>query len=388
MENLLKESVMIDARFINGIRARSSKNPMGVMWRMSINVLIGVTDLRPRIGNFATPWSAHSNPLYKMPEFRYITDSLKDLLDRRALEIMSTAKKENKRIMILWSGGIDSTTVLSSFIKNCSTQDLELITVVMNTASMIENFEFYRKFISGKISCFHYSKFDVTDELLDSYILLHGDPADCLYGPSIPAYRPLMEEGKHLENYRHHLDRMAEIIQPSPDSYHYVEGMGKWWVDKVTANLEEVSPANIETVADWWWWTYYNFKWEFSCQRPFYFSRRDFKNSISDENLKFFADNVYYGTDQFQNWSYSNLKNLIGRDRSTHKIEAKNYIFELDKNQSYYDNKTKMAGAPGNQDLRLTSYLPLCYDKNWVGYYYWEHDLDNESASLLEDFKG
>jgi len=377
---------MADVRYINLNRRR--RNIHGLRWKGTVNHIIGAHDLRARQGTFVTPWGAPSNPLYAAPEFRENTSSLSDLLDQRALEILAISKLQGKKVMALWSGGIDSTTVLVSLIKNWPKQDLENLVIVMNTNSIIENIEFYQKFISNKIACMNYTKLDMNNDVLSKNIIIHGDPADCIYGPSTPAYRPLIDSGQHLEPYEKHLDRMAEIIQPSEGASHYIEGFGKWWVEKVTANLKEVNPANVTTVSDWWWWTYYNFKWEFSCQRPFTFSRNDFKIGISKENQKDFANTTFYNTPEFQNWSYTNLKNLVGKDLSTHKIKARRYIYEFDKNELYFKNKTKMSGAPGNSVMRGTSDLPICYDENWTGYYRWEGSLDEESFYLLETYKG
>lgn len=384
--SVIRNNVMVDARYVNLNNPR--KNIMGRRWRLTSNLIIGVTDLRARKGDFSTPWNAPTNELYRMPEFHYTNDRLSDLLDRRASEILKESRDSGKRVMVLWSGGIDSTAVLASLIKNWPMADLGRIQVVMSTLSMMENFEFYKKFISGKLDCLHYSLLDMTDDLLCQNIVLHGDPADCLFGPSMPAYREFVDSRRHHDPYRKHLKRMAEIIQPPEGSAHYVEGFGDWWVEKVTANLEQVAPPGVDTVAAWWWWTYYNFKWQFSCQRPFFFNRSDFKKPLSDHNLESYARNVYFGTDYFQQWSHSNINRLIESDHTSHKIDARKYILELDHNEIYFNKKTKLAGAPANSEARTSVNLPLCYDKNWVGYYYWEDKLDAESYALLETYKG
>jgi hypothetical protein len=384
--SILNENILVDVKYINQKLPR--KNIMGRRWRMINNLVIGVTDLRARVGEFSTPWMAPTNPLYAMPDFQYCPDSLSDLFDRRALELLEESRRTNKTILVFWSGGIDSTAVLSSFLKNWKPQDLERIAVVMSSNSILENFEFYHKFISGKIRCLHYPLLDMTNELLESNIVVHGDPGDCLFGPSMPAYRALVENGQHLEPYRRHLDRIIDSLQPPESSPHYVEGFGKWIVEKFTDNLEQVAPPGVDTVVGWWWWTYYNFKWQFSCQRPFFFNRSDFKAPISDKNLQDYARNVYFGTDYFQNWSHSNLHRLIGNSTSTHKLDARTYIRELDHNEFYFSKKTKTAGAPANSELRTSAYLPLCYDKNWVGHYYWEDHLDANAHIALETYKG
>jgi hypothetical protein len=382
----IEDSIMVDVRNFN--IAGNLKNPYGKMWKSTLDSFIGVHDLRARLGTFTTPWNAPSNSFYSAPEFKFINDSLSDLLDRRALEIFSVAKKTNKKIFVLWSGGIDSTAVLASFIKNLSSTDLELLTVVMNTGSMVENFEFYMKFISNKIKCFHYSLLDLNDDFLDKNILVHGDPADCLYGPTTVAYRELIISGEHKESYKKHFKKLIDLCQPGKHLPYSVPNFGNWIVKKITDNIEEVNPDNVTTVSDWWWWTYYNYKWEFSCQRPFIFSQKDVKKGISIENQKTFAENTFYNTEYFQHWSYSNLKNLLKDGMKSHKIEAKRYIFELDKNEFYFENKPKLAGAPPDVITRTSSDNPICFDRNWKGYFRWEDYLNEQVCYRLETFKG
>ena len=127
----------------------SNKKPYAKFWMRTQHLLIGILDLRARLGTFTTPWNIPSNPLYKIPEFKIIKDTLKDLLDTRALEIYNEAKNTNKKIAVMWSGGIDSTAVLTAFLKNIPIVDQNIITVVCDTNSILENIEFYKKFISN-----------------------------------------------------------------------------------------------------------------------------------------------------------------------------------------------------------------------------------------------
>jgi hypothetical protein len=384
----LRNSQLVDIAYIE--YKGSDTNNHANYWKQLTNLTIGTNDLRPRRGTFTTPWNATSNKLYRAPEFKFINDTLSDLHDARAIEINNNAKRMNKRIAIMWSGGIDSTSVLVSFLKNLSTQDLQNVSVILNTFSIFENFDFYSKHISNKLHCLHYSKFDVTDEFLSSHILLHGDPGDCLYGPSMPMYSHFIREGKHLEPWKNHLDTMATRLDPGPQQAMVLPGFGKWYTNKITNNLLEVGVDEyVSTIANWWWWTYYNFKWEFSCQRPLFSSRSNTKLPLSDKNLLEYSQNVFYHTDKFQQWSYSNLKTIIGKDVGEHKKEAKMYIYNFDKNDNYLAVKTKVGALPANYESRVNFRLPLYYDKNWVGYSAVEDDeLRHLSNRLLENYKG
>jgi len=331
---------------------------------------MGIIDLRARVGTFTTPWNIPSNSLYKIPEFKIINDSLEDLLDERALEIYNSAKKTNKKIAIMWSGGIDSTSVLTAFLKNVPVADKNIITVVCDTNSILENIEFYKKYISNKLTCIHYRTINITQEFLQSYILLHGDPGDCLFGPSISKYQYFIDRGLHLEPWKNHLDKMKELLEiPHIDPTSYQPGFGDWYVNKITNNLEETKQSTyLTSIAEWWFWTYYNFKWEFSCQRPFAYLRRDFTTKFSDNVIKEFAQNTFFNTEKFQQWAYSNIKKNIPKDFSLHKKEVKMYIYEFTKNLDYLKHKSKLPARPANLDLITSSpFQPIYYTKNWQG---------------------
>jgi hypothetical protein len=362
-------------------------NKNGKYWIALNRCIIGVADWRPRAGTFETPWNAVSSLEFAPPPLAYTPDSFEDIATCRALELIAEAKNTNRKLLVLWSGGIDSTFVLTSFIKNMEPQDRELVIVCCNFTSIFENTQFYIDHISGKFKCLPYQQFDLTPDLLSKYIIIHGDPGDCIQGPSLPAYADFIANGTHKEPWQNHVDAIAKHIQPHTSHPYYEEGFGKWFTHKVCDNLEEVAPENVKSVSDWWWWTYYNFKWEFSCQRAFFFSRKDHTTEFTTDQIKDFAKNTYFNTADWQHWSYTNLDKLIGNKRSSHKKFARDYIYELDRNDTYYATKVKTAGAPADIQSRRTKDVPFYYDQNWTGYHWSDTAVMEIATKLLERFQ-
>lgn len=368
----------------------SNRTPYAKFWTRTQHLLVGTLDLRSRLGTFTTPWNIPCNPLYQMPKFKIISDSLKDLLDARAVELIKRAKETNKKIAVMWSGGIDSTAVLTALLKNISNADREIITVICDTNSILENIEFYKKYIAIDLECQHYRSLDMNEDFLNRYILLHGDPGDCLFGPSSSKYRYFIERGQHLEPWKNHFSKMKELLEvPHVDPASYEPGFGEWYVDKVTNNLEETGQAEyLTSIADWWFWTYYNFKWETCCQIPFLFLRRNFATTFSQETLKEYAQNTFFNTEKFQQWAYSNIKKSIPKDFNLHKNEVKTYIYEFTKDLNYLQYKTKSPSGPANLDLlRVAPFQPVYYKYDWQGV------LDDGPSVqtlkiLLERYKG
>jgi hypothetical protein len=371
------------------------QNKPGRYWNNAKNVVVAVTDLRARAGTFVTPWSAKSDPLFTLPPWTPITETLAHLLDERAVELATIAKMQGKRILVWWSGGIDSTLVLSSFIKNLSASDLEIVTVLLSSESIGEHPEFYKNFIHNRIHCMPYLDFRLNNSTLNEYIVLTGDPADCLFGPSTGMYRHLMADGRHLLPFNDNRKLIANAIELRNLALiksENIEGFGNWYVDKISDNILEVAPPDVTSIADWWWWHYYNFKWEFSVWRPML--RRkcngDEFDPIEDCNLQSFAEYTYFNTAKFQQWSHTNLKTLIGNDIAAHKKAARDYIFELDRNQVYYDTKIKRESVPlydNSKGRKLRR--PILWDKHWVGYFDFHHkELKAECIDRLEHYKG
>lgn len=357
------------------------KNLYGQYWAVIGDYVAGLHDVRARQGTFTNPWNTASNPLFAAPAVRAVNDPLGDLLNRRAVELLSTPR----RIAVMWSGGIDSTCVLSSLIKNCNT--LDQLVVYLNANSITENPEFYKNFILDKIECQDTSSIDITEEFIAAHVLLHGDPGDCIYGPSMAMYQHLQADSKQMLPWRENRKLIMEGIdnyrnRPDRENIWFVPGFANWYVDKVSNNIEEVGTYTINTIADWWWWHYFNLKWEFSILRPFYGLRKNLRSTISYDTLSSYVATTFYNTEYFQNWSYTNLSRLCA-DSRTHKIDAKQYIFELDHNESYLHTKGKvesMYTAPFD--------MPAYLDQNLTSYYLTDPGCQAAIFELLEQYTG
>jgi hypothetical protein len=371
------------------------ENKHGRYWNSIKDVVFAITDLRVRAGHFTSPWNDKIDPLYALPPLVAIPDKFNDIVDERALELNAIAKIQNKRIVIWWSGGIDSTLVLAAFVKNLSAEDLQRVSVLLSSESIEEHPQFYKNIIRNKIHCIPYLEFKLTNDTLNNSIVLSGDPADCLFGPSVSMYSHLISEGRHLLPFNDNRKLIANTIEMrslEQIKRGNLEGFGKWYVDKISDNILDVAPDGVETIADWWWWHYINFKWEFSISRPMMRRRVDGIElaPIDDVNVQSFIQYTFFNTARFQQWSYTNLKNLIGNSLSNHKKAARDYIYELDQDEVYRDTKIKRESVPYHDNSKIRRLRrPFIWDKNWQGYYGIFHkELFRECIDCLENFKG
>lgn len=224
----------------------------------------------------------------------------------------------NRKINLCWSGGIDSTTMLVGFLKHAP--DLSQIRVVYSPFSVYEN----RNFLE----------------------LLHRD---------YPQVETLDISGTiYMDN---HFDGLMlnghggdEFVSSLDDSFYEKvggDGLYKPWKDYFREqnqdNLIEFSEnyfANagkpIETLLDARWWFYTSTK-----SQVFQIADNFFLTNQKDTKVE---DTIgFYDNYEFEALMYFNPQLIIENrhDYRTHKNFMKKYIFEFDKNEDYFINKSK-----------------------------------------------
>lgn len=336
-------------------------------WQTVASQVYGVDDVRARIGVWQTPWQAVSR--FTVPDLDHAAElDLSDVMDRRALQILSVARTKDKRIVIMWSGGIDSTAVLASFIKNLDHADLARIIVCATTASVIENPWFYASQIKDKFEMVHWYDLQISNHFFERHILLHGDPGDCIFGPSVGKFHNLWQDKQYLKSWTDNRDMLYKLYHDDQQPE-----FNRWWVDKICSNLESLQAQGlvqkIQSISDWHWWNYFNIKWQGSLTRPLVRHKACATESIHQHHLDELFDLTFYAGDELQKWSYQNLHNLLAQGITEHKRQIKQYIYDLDRNRQYLDNKRKETSIVTN--FRS----PVVLGADAVHYDYWNADF-------------
>ena len=372
------------------------KNKYAKFWITSCRNIYGVDDLNPRFdGVYDTPWGPRPNEHYKPPELKYINDSLSDILDERAITINEYAKATNRKLGIMWSGGIDSTAMLVAFLKNLSPADQKNIVIYTSSEIVTENLEFYQRFVNGKMDCRSAHAMDINNDYLTNNLMLHGDPADGLFGPGLAMVKPFFPDGSNKRPWKDQIEKMVDAIvaykytrqHPGPCQDVDDREWSYWYIDKLGQNIEtSVAKDFITTVEDFWWWNYFNAKYECVAQQHALLDYRKFYTStISQENYLAYVNNTFYHNDKLQLWSFSNKDTLYGDGVNTHKLAAKQYIYEFDKNEDYLKNKKKFPSVKGKYWQHSS---PACFDKSWRDYRYDNPAVNGWLVDCLENYKG
>lgn len=277
--------------------------------------------------------------------------SWKDITFLRTKDLENLLKNNHNQCMVQWSGGIDSTYILSSIIENMDPSLFDRIVIGLSAASLWENPYFYRDQILtrfSKIQDIEHSKID------PEIIVVNGNLGDKIQCPEITLKWLVGHSGpqshitrkldviKYLSRYNDSLSRAEKLYDSAIES----------------ANRANVS---IETVADLLWWIGFNFAYVGMYYMDW---GRPWTNHVTlgdIENNKFY----WFRDEKFQCWAMSQTGRFPYVDTNWHqyyKQEAKKIIYQLDKNQYYFAFKQKISSTT---PLEMT-WEKIGKDQPWI----------------------
>jgi len=288
-----------------------------------------------------------THALFPMPQFRVFTQTYEEVCNIRAQEILKKLDARNgSRLCIFYSGGIDSTTVLVSLLKNASTEQRERFTVLLSENSIVENPEFYAQHIVGKLrieSSVNFMYLLGTDN-----IFISGEHNDQLFGSDMigKLMKTCGDKVIHESYNRDMFLTFFNSIKNEPE-------MNSFYLD-IFERLKGNAPVSIETNYDFLWWINFSLKWQTVFMRQLVFTAERNIGNLTKEYIDthYFT---FFNTDDFQLWSMNNLDKRIKNTWNTYKWVAKDVIYNYTKDSNYRDNKTKV-GSLYNLMIGNSSY--------------------------------
>ena len=285
--------------------------------------------------------------------------SWSEVTDQRCVDLR--ASHWNKPWAMLWSGGIDSTTIIAAMIRNLAPADLGNVTVYCNQFSVWENPKFYFDYIKPnfKVADSH----DLLNQDLDSQDIyfIHGDPADQLFG-SAGSYLDRLYQDADLfhTNIIKNKDCAIDFIATQLDVPD--KNFAEWYYHVLVSNAHSVG-VPVTTLHDLIAWAGFNNHWVSSKFRSMFAG--SWQNS---KNAKFYIDRFvhWYDSDDYQQWSMNvdNASEKLGTDVSEYKLAAKKYIYSVDNNDYYFKFKTKIKSISFLDRKHPWSHW-CCIDHNW-----------------------
>ena len=323
-------------------------------WYLTVGKRFTPSRFVTRHGEWTLPWPQELPEKFKMPEYNpNFSKSFMQVTDEKALRIKERII-QGEKFVVMYSGGIDSTVVLTSLIKNLTNEELESVWVGASVESVIENPYFWNNFIQGKIKTID-SKITKYDDLIEAGLTpITADEGDCIFGTLIGLnmynnYDYLisdLSEGtkQKLSNLKNrigdadiHFSTYKDLIikfLDVPDE----KDFGRILYEKYVRNIETAS-VPVHSLHDFFWWLIFNVKYLNCSVRGalFYNDRVAWQDAImSIEN--------WYNDSEYQLWSMANNNNgqKIKQTPLSYKKVAKDYIYDFDKNHWYNNFKMKL----------------------------------------------
>lgn len=319
----------------------------------------------PRFNRDKFFYKVTHSPLYSyLPDLQNLKRlNFDDITDKRAVELENKSLNF-KHVYLFWSGGIDSTLILTAILKNWKKENLEKLVVVLNQHSIDENKNMYEKHIHGKLKTESTDRF-FSGELDFSYdnVYVDGNVGDTVSYLRIDHF-----DSKYPGYYNKPWKKHINILIEHFSEYETVEH-GQDTYKRIVRSLNE-NNLEVETIYDFLWWMTFNWLHDKLLYNILWQYTPCFNRTINIK--KFLEENMFqwFNSNDYQDWTVTTIgTNLrMGDDISTNKLAFKKYIFDFNKDYEYFKFKRKEPSTPRNQVLH--SHNILCAIDTDYNYYY------------------
>jgi len=316
---------------------------------------------------WSLPWPVKIKDRFKMPTYDPLfKKSWQQITDERAVDVAKLIREKNKKFSILYSGGIDSTLITVALLKNLSNEELKNINFYCNTASIIENPIFYKKYIHEKFETINSTDHLIEDVISKGYTVISSMSGDCLCASKnwldLQANLYYYIRDLSTESKRNINNNWSKATDPSVHysvfkdliiSHYNGKGnnnLGEQYYAKIEKNIK-TSDVPVHSLYDLYWWNIFNIKYIHLSAKLYIID--NFKMSFDDIEKNMFD---WYNTNDYQKWSMTNnyTGEKIDFSSATIKLCVKKYIHEFDKNDWYFYFKQKLPSNE-NQKMRNTA---------------------------------
>jgi hypothetical protein len=246
-------------------------------------------------------------------------ETYEEICNRTVVKIIERAITENKKIRIMWSGGIDSTVILASFLKLGYRESIE---VAISIESISENYNFYKNHLLNKVKIIPSA--DIKSLATNDCLLIGGEYNDQLFGSNLLSRFVKYYNVEDLHE-KFDIDKLRTIFSSDESAN------ADQWIENYLL-ISKSAPVEIKSNLDFHWWINFSCKWQGIYYRlSSYFSQNfDLKNYYH-----------FFQGEEFQQWSLNN-RHIKFHKWSDYKKTCKDLIWEFDKDDLYRDKKIKL----------------------------------------------
>jgi len=280
--------------------------------------------------------------------------------EKRATELYEKSKQMDLPLYVFYSGGIDSTLVLVSFLKVIPESDRDRLVVVMSMDSIRENPNFYQNHIRGKLTVKPSDRMTLYFD--KKYLIIGGEHNDQLFGTDV------IGDFKNRFSFEIiHSPYTREIVVDYFMQRGLTEPFANVWYEILHEHGKQ-APCEIKTVFDFFWWYNFNFKWQSVFFRMILRVDKTIRKNIDKDFVNTYFHH-FFTEDYFQIWSMSNKQLKIKHNWESYKFHAKEVIYDYTKDQEYRDFKMK-AGSLYKLFLQRDTPVALSSEYEYI------YDLD------------
>jgi len=333
-------------------------------WRAIYQFVPDGVQVIDRTGYIKTP--VHSTCASTMTIPEYDPDfnlSYQESCFAKVRKIVRDSESYGVPIRLMYSGGIDSSMVLASFISYLGVDETaRRVEIAMSHEGIQENPWMWERFIRPYFKVVDSEKF--SGELKKTHIIVGGECNDQVMGTDL--YKGMIAW------------RGAEILDTpysEATTLGYLEfrklrkDHAQRWYELLQSNVDR-APCSIETTAEWWWWLNFTCKWSHCYYRMAYFA---------SNTTQFDADyfDTYYqqffNAPEIQKWAMKDRTHKHKGDFTSYKWHAREIIADTMNAPEYlYKSKHPSLGQVArftrSADLIAEDYS-LQYNINPVDYY-------------------
>jgi hypothetical protein len=273
------------------------------------------------------------------------TASFGEICRAVAGDLVEEARRTDRRIRLLWSGGIDSTVALVSLLQVLPESEYDRLRIILSMVSIDEYPLFFRRHILNKVP-FRLVRPPVTKYFGKDDLIVTGEHGDQLFGSD--KLLPLIRNGLAYEKYVDVLPLLLAHKFGKPAR-----------VDLLLDYLQPLlaaCPVPLHTTFDLFWWLNFSIKWQQVTLRLPVFTFKEDVGGLVDRFRHFFRDA------RFQEWSLVNHPHRAATGLAHYKWAAKEVIYALTGDEAYRNDKLKQPSlkhvivdrsAQGNERYRV-----------------------------------
>jgi hypothetical protein len=248
--------------------------------------------------------------------------------DKRCLDLR--ASHWHKPWVIMWSGGIDSTVILVSIIRNLPPSDFGNIQVWCTNTSIYENPKFFNDHIRPNFEII--SDHDTLNVYKDVFLIAGECEYMLGFGASFfarSAEEPGVNELRWADNRDFLIKSFSSTSWPSTSEIDFFN-----WVYNAMGESIRSTGLPIITIREWWWWMLFNYQWTAVIMHHID------HHCAKENNTRFLKNYIpWFHSNDYQIWGIQNLNEIA---RIKNKSIGKQYIHTVLKDEYYLNFKSKI----------------------------------------------